>query len=93
MGDCVVCEVDRAVGQGLDEVLLVEGQLGAKAERSGAAPLSQPVNGVHQLVLQDLAVGFEVLGDMVKNSLLPLLISVVDVPLVDAFHHTDISCP
>jgi hypothetical protein len=84
-------EVDGAVGQGLNQILLVEGQFGSQAKRSRASPFLQPVDGIDQLVVQGLIIALEVLLDMIQHSLLPILVGIVDVPLVARLDDTDIS--
>lgn len=49
VADSVEREVDGAVREGLNEVLLVEGHFGAQTEGSRTAPLPEPVNGVDEV--------------------------------------------
>lgn len=91
MDNGVEGKVDGAVGQRLNQILLVKGQFGSQAKRSRASPLLEPVDGIDQLVVQGLVVALEVVFDMMQNSLLPILVSIVDVPLVARFDNADVT--
>mmetsp|Transcript_1029 Transcript_1029/g.3689 ORF Transcript_1029/g.3689 Transcript_1029/m.3689 type:complete len:473 (+) Transcript_1029:738-2156(+) len=79
--DRVVGHVDRRVAQRLDQPLLVAGQLRAQAVGTRAGPLVQPVDRPCQLLLR-LGVERLHLLQSLLGGRLPLLVTVVEVPLV-----------
>mmetsp|Transcript_21945 Transcript_21945/g.62701 ORF Transcript_21945/g.62701 Transcript_21945/m.62701 type:complete len:469 (+) Transcript_21945:1730-3136(+) len=80
----VIRHVDRTVGQGFDEELLVPRDFRAEAERSAASPLLQPRDGVPKRLLDPRVVSLEIAAvQVVLNLLLPRLLAILEVPLVD----------
>lgn len=84
----VVAHVDRGVTQGLDKESRVEGQLRAQTVSSRACPLVQPVQNADEGILGLGRVGVQVVLDPVNGLVPPLVLTVVDVPLVHQSHNT-----
>mmetsp|Transcript_66053 Transcript_66053/g.157952 ORF Transcript_66053/g.157952 Transcript_66053/m.157952 type:complete len:222 (-) Transcript_66053:1837-2502(-) len=89
MGNSVVGHVDGAVRQRFDQELLVPWNAGAKTEGTTASPLSKPGDGIQERFLDAIIVLPEVLAcDVLLDLAAPLLLSVLEVPLVDRSNHT-----
>lgn len=86
--DGVVAHVDRRVTQGLDQESRVERQLRTQAIGSRACPLVQPVQNTDEGISGLGRVGVEVVLDPVNGLVSPLLLTIVDVPLVHQRHNT-----
>mmetsp|Transcript_128627 Transcript_128627/g.274464 ORF Transcript_128627/g.274464 Transcript_128627/m.274464 type:complete len:412 (+) Transcript_128627:1637-2872(+) len=94
MGHRVVRHVNGAVRQGFYDELLVPGHPSAETERSATGPLLQPTDGIHEGVLDTVIIGAEVGALQVLLDLgPPALFAVLQVPLVDARHHTLVPTP
>mmetsp|Transcript_115151 Transcript_115151/g.372178 ORF Transcript_115151/g.372178 Transcript_115151/m.372178 type:complete len:608 (-) Transcript_115151:326-2149(-) len=78
----VVGHVDRGVAEALDQPLLVPRQLAAQAEGPRARPVPEPADGVGDVVERGLAEHVEVLLHVLADPLRPLLVAVLQVPLV-----------
>ena len=86
LGQDVVGHVDGRVAQGLNQPLLVPGQVGAQALPAGTGLVLQPVNLVLELH-PDLLRNEPHPGKAIQNLSLPLRIGVLQEPLVP--HHHD----
>ena len=91
MRDSIKSEVDGTVWKGFNEELLIKRHLSTKSKRSRTPPFSQPVNCVYQIVMKSFTVALEIFLNMVKHSLFPILISIVEIPLDAIAYHTNIT--
>ncbi len=82
MADCIIGEIDSTIWERLNKVLFVKRELSSQPKRSWASPFLQPPDSIHQIVMKDFTICFECLFNMIENSFLPVLISIVDVPLI-----------
>jgi hypothetical protein len=91
MRNSVKRKVNRAVWQRFNQELLVKRHFGTQSKRSRTSPFSQPVYSVDQIIMESLAVALEVLLHMAQHSLFPVLVGVVEIPLVAVADYTDIT--
>lgn len=91
MRDCVKCHINCAVGKRFNQILWVKGKLSSEAKWSRTSPFMQPVNGVNQIIVQSVWVAFKLFLNIAKYSLFPLLICVVNIPLVTERDNTVIT--
>mmetsp|Transcript_91457 Transcript_91457/g.238312 ORF Transcript_91457/g.238312 Transcript_91457/m.238312 type:complete len:306 (+) Transcript_91457:1831-2748(+) len=94
MRNCVVGHVDRAVRQGLDHKLFVPRHSGAESKRTTAGPLFQPVDCFGERFFDSVVVGAEIVAaDVVLDLLPPLLLAILQVPLVDPCNNALVPAP
>jgi hypothetical protein len=88
MRNSVVGTIDIAVRNRFYDILLIKRQSCAQAMRTRASPLSQPFDGVPNLVVKGLTAAYEFSLNVFHQLPLPFLISIVDVPLVAIGNNT-----
>lgn len=84
-------KVNGWVRQWFNQILVIKRQFSTQTERSGATPLLQPVDSINQVIMQDLTVALELSLNVVQNLLLPLFMSIVNVPLLTVGNDTFIT--
>jgi hypothetical protein len=91
MRNSIKSEVNGTIWKGFNKELLIKRHFSTKSKRSRTSPFSQPVNRVDQILMKSLTIAFEIFFNMVKDSLFPILISIVEIPLVAIAHHTNVT--
>lgn len=88
VGDSVVGHVDGGVTQRFDEVLFIPRQTGSQTEATGAAPVTEPLEGLDESILDEGVVSLEVLrSDPINNSVSVVLLAIGKVPLIGHGNH------
>eukprot|EP00128_Syssomonas_multiformis_P013492 Colp12_sorted_trinity150504_noHs@29463 len=87
MCDCVVRHIDGRIRQGLDQVLLIPRETGTQTKGTGASPLAEPPDCVVEQLLGRAVVGLK-LREALDHLGLPLLLAIVQEPLVHEGHDT-----
>lgn len=73
--------INGTVWQRLNQIFRIERQLSTKPKWSRTSPLMQPVNGIDQIIIQNIWITSELFLYKIQHTLLPVLISIVNVPL------------
>mmetsp|Transcript_34883 Transcript_34883/g.80805 ORF Transcript_34883/g.80805 Transcript_34883/m.80805 type:complete len:627 (+) Transcript_34883:1067-2947(+) len=88
--DGVVGHVDRGITQRLNYPLVIPRKLSSEPKETRARPLLQPAKGLVELVEDLLRVRRKGVGvvHVISDPVLPLLVAILQVPLVRHSHHT-----
>lgn len=91
MWDSIEGKVNCTVWQRLNQKLLIKRHLSTKSKGSRTSPFSQPVDSVNQIIMKSFTVAFEVFLNMIEHSLFPILVSIVEIPLIAVAYNANIA--
>ncbi len=88
---CIESEVNCWIWQWFNQILFIKRKLSSQTEWSWASPFLQPVNSINQIIVENFTVTFELGLYIVKDFLLPLFMTIVNVPLLAISNYTFIT--
>lgn len=88
MGKSIECKVNCWIWQWFNQILIVKRQFSTQTEWSWTSPLFEPVNSINQIVMENFTVTFELSLNIIQYFLLPLLMTIVDIPLITISYNT-----
>ena len=91
MSDGVVSHVDGRIRERLNEIVLIPSESRAEAKAARNTPFFEPVDGFVEALEIGIEVSVEVgRVDVIFHKLLPLFLTIGDVPLITVGNHTEI---
>ena len=88
MGKSIKCKVYCWIWQWFNQILIIKWQFSTQTEWPWTTPLFEPVNSINQIVVENFAVTFKLSLNIVQYFLLPLFMTIVDIPLITISYNT-----